>query len=118
MTKTVEQLAEEIYKEMLADGEEITKTEALEMAEMELKAKGIKNYAHSIEADKKPKAKHEIKLDDTKVHLVKMLATLLGGMSATDNVDDVKISNPQKEITFCIGSDEYSVTLTKHRPKK
>lgn len=118
MAKTIEQLAKEIYKEMLAEGEEITEAEAMEMAEMEMKAKGIKNYVHSIEADKKPKAKQEVKLDDTKVRLVKMLATLLGGMSVTDNIEDVTISNPQKEITFHIGSDEYSVTLTKHRPKK
>ena len=114
---TVEELAKQIMKEMAADGEPVTEAEAKEMAEMELKAKGIKNYTQAT-VEKKPRAKKEVKLDDVKVHLIKMLASFLEGMAATDNVKNAEIVNPQKEISFQIGNDFYSVTLTKHRPIK
>lgn len=114
---TVQELAKQIFNECAEEGEPVTEAEALEMAEMEIKSKGIKNYTQS-EPTKKSKTKREVKVDETKVHLLKMLATLLQGMKVTDNVECVEIANPQKEITFRIGSDEYSLTLTKHRPKK
>ena len=58
-TKTIEQLAQEIYKEMFADGEEVTHEEALEMARMELGAKEIKRYEQST-VQKKPRKPREI----------------------------------------------------------
>ena len=42
-----EKLIEQIMKECEADGEPITREEAEEMAEMEIKAKGIKNYTQA-----------------------------------------------------------------------
>lgn len=114
---TVEELAKQIMKEMAADGEPVTEAEAKEMAKMELKAKGIKNYTQAT-VEKKPCAKKKVKLDDVKVHLIKILASFLEDMAATDNTKNVEIVNPQKEISFQIENDFYSVTLTKHRPLK
>ena len=112
-----EKLINQIMKECAEDGEPVTREEAEEMAEMELKAKGIKNYTQAT-VEKKPRAKKEVKLDDVKVHLIKMLVSFLEDMAATDNIKNAEIVNPQKEISFQIGNDLYSVTLTKHRPAK
>ena len=68
MAKTLEQLAQEIYDECLADGDDVTKEEAFEMAEMEIKAKGIKNYVQSSVEKKKRKPK-ERKVDEEKKYL-------------------------------------------------
>lgn len=116
MAKSLNELATEIFNECLADGEPVTEEQALEMARQELGAKEIKNYTQATV--EKKKVKREVKLDDTKVHIVKMLKTLLEGMSVTDNITEVAIANPQKEITFKIGKDEYSISLIKHRPPK
>ena len=48
--EALEKLALKIFKECEADGEPVTKAEAMEMAEMEIKAKGIKNYVKGAEA--------------------------------------------------------------------
>ena len=112
MAKTREEIAKEIMKECKADGEEVTLAEALEMADMELGAKKIKNYTQSA-VEKKPKSKKEVKLDDVKVAFLAELAEILN-----HKVNDLKIANPQKEITFTIGKDSYSLNLVKHRPKK
>lgn len=116
MDKKVEKLAKEIFDECKGTEDEVTMEEAMEMAKMELGAKEIKSYTQSDKP--KEKKKREVKMDEQKVHLIKMLYTLLGGMGVTDNVSDVVIANPQKEITFRIGVDEFSLTLTKHRPPK
>ena len=112
MAKTREEIAKEIMKECKADGEEVTLAEALEMADMELGAKKIKNYTQSA-VEKKPKAKKEVKLDNVKVTFLAELAEMLN-----QKVNNLKIVNPQKEITFTIGEDNYSLNLVKHRPKK
>lgn len=109
--KTVEQLAQEIYKEMLADGEEVTQEEALEMAKMEIKAKGIKNYVQSS-VEKKPRKPRERKVDEEKGQLLKNVKTLLEGMQA--NIINVKT---ETEIEFNYNNNHYSIKLTKHRTK-
>lgn len=90
--------------------------ENAEIEEMTKKAKA--NFRNQVQGEKKPRKPREVKLDDTKVHIIKMLSTLLNGMSATDNIENVVIKNAQKEITFNIGNDEYSLNLVKHRPPK
>ena len=68
--EALEKLALKIFKECEADGEPVTKEEAMEMAEMEIKAKGIKNYVKGAEAEKKPRKPREVKLDDEKVDFI------------------------------------------------
>ena len=116
--EALEKLALKIFKECEADGEPVTKEEAMEMAEIEIKAKGIKNYVKGAEAEKKPRKPREVKLDDEKVDFIGCLKTLLGGMVLNGKISNVQIANPQKELTFNIGENEYSLSLIKHRKKK
>jgi len=108
-----EKLIEKIMAECAADGEPITKEEAAEMADMEIKANGLKNYTQA-EVEKKPKKKREVKKDATKVTFIHYLEEWL----LTTSVEDVTIVNEQKEITFRINGEDYSLSLIKHRPKK
>jgi hypothetical protein len=107
-----EKLILEIMAEAERDGEPLTREEAEEMADMEIKAKGIKDYTQAEE--KKPRKKREVKKDPTKVEFIKFLSDLL----LTNDVGNVNIVNEQKEITFTIGTDNYSLSLIKHRPPK
>lgn len=102
-----EKLILEIMREAEADGEPLTREEAEEMAEMELKAKGIKNYVQS--AIEKPKGKREIKKDAEKIKIIEKIFNFL----LTNGFDNAIIVNEQREITF----GDYSITLTKHRKK-
>lgn len=115
IAEAIEKLALKLMKEFEADGEPVTKEEALEMAEMELKAKGIKNYVQST-PEKKTTKKREVKLDAEKVKIIEILANHLKEVEM--NFENVMIANPQKEITFKIGGAEYSISLIKHRPPK
>lgn len=112
----IEKLAIKLMKEFEADGEPVTKEEALEMAEMEIKAKGIKNYVQST-PEKKSTKKREIKLDAEKVKIIEILASYLKENEEMD-FESVAIANPQKEITFKIGESEYSISLIRHHRKK
>lgn len=109
-----EKLIENIMAECAKDGEPITREEAEEMAEMEIKANGIKNYTQS-DVEKKPRKKREVKKDPTKVNLIEHFFNWL----LTTPLEDVTIVNEQREITFVLNNETYSLVLTKHRaPKK
>lgn len=116
--------ATKLFKSVASDiddgtDDEVCSYDVIDVIKIEHKAKANGADKMYVRSDKpKAKAKREVKLDDTKVHLVKMLYTLLGGMGATDGVENVTIANPQKEITFTIGADTYSLNLVKHRPPK
>ena len=108
-----EKLIAQIMAEAEKDGEPVTREEAEEMAEMELKDKKNRRYET---ADKpKEKKKREIKLDDVKVEFIKELVSIFDYQKMAN---EVQIVNPQREISFRIGEDNYSLTLTKHRPPK
>ena len=107
-----EKLILELIKEAEADGEPITREEAEEMADMEIKAKDIKDYAQAEE--KKPRKKREVKKDPTKVVFIHYLAEWL----MNTDVSDVQIVNEQKEVAFRINGEDYSLSLIKHRKKK
>lgn len=98
---------EKLIKEIMADLE-CTREEAEEVAEMEIKAKGIKNYT---QGDKiaKPKQKKEKKIDLEKAKIIEILCKAL-----QENGYSAEIKNIDKEIIF----DCYSVNLVKHRPPK
>lgn len=114
---TKEELILSIMAEAEKDGEPLTRAEAEEVAEMEIKAKGIKNYTQAEVT--KPKAKREPKIDEDKVVLIDYLKSgLFIRTTETGGISNLEVANPQKEITFSYNGSEYSVTLTKHRPKK
>jgi hypothetical protein len=105
-----EKLITRIMKECEQDGEPVTREEAEEMAEMEIKANGIKHYEKS---DKPRKAvKKERKVDTDKKYLLNLLIAAINAETCIKNV------KTETEFSFEFGNDEYSVKLIKHRPKK
>lgn len=107
-----EKLIQSIMAEAEKDGEPVTREEAKEMAEMELKAKvNIKRYE---QADKpRKKAEKVRKIDQTKQHLLGCIKNLLIGMYA--NILSVKT---ETELSFEYGDESYTIKLIKHRSKK
>lgn len=103
----MEKLIQEIMKDLKCSRED-----AEEVAKMEVKAKGLKRYEQSDKPRKK--VEREVKLDENKVKIINFLERVLTDSDALD----VKIKNPQREITFIFEDEDYSVTLTKHRKKK
>ena len=93
-------------KECEADGEPITREEAEEMAEMEIKAKGLKHYEQSEKPRKKPTK--ERKVDTDKLEILKRVKCLL-----EDYGYEVEL---EKEVALHFG--EYTLKLTRHRPQK
>ena len=93
-----------------------------EVAEMEKKAKAIKRYEKSDAPRKKTERKR--KEDPIKREIISTLAKNLDRVVIDGEGDEllspspIFIENPEKEITFMLCGESYSVTLTKHRPKK
>lgn len=105
-----EKLIVKIMKECEQDGEPVTREEAIEMAEMEIKANGIKHYEKS---DKPRKVvKKERKVDVTKKELLSDCEALLDSLGA--EILNVKT---ETEITFVFEDEEYGLKLIKHRKK-
>ena len=100
-----------IMKECEADGEPVTREEAEEMAEMEIKAGNVKRYEQSDKPRKK--AVKERKVDETKKRLLADVRVLLEGLGASE----VKVKT-ETEIAFLFDGDRYTFKLTKHRPPK
>ena len=107
--------AEQLYEDDLEDfiGEE---GEA-----MTEKAKAIKIRGDSEE--KKKKTTRQPKIDELKVSILEYIADRMQSRHCCVeedewDFDEIFIKNPQKEITFMVDNCEYSLTLTKHRPKK
>lgn len=117
-----EKLIKQIMAECEKDGESVTYEEAVEMAEMEMKAKtDCKRYEREEKQNKT--TNRTPKIDAEKVEIIKSVAQQLTRFVKSDAKDiegaeNIKITNQQKEITFTVGENEYSLTLTKHRKKK
>jgi len=109
--KEKELLAEEILEEARKDGDEITYEDALEMAEMEIKARQIKRYEKSDTPKKK--AIRERKIDYEKKNILDSLID--GFMKKYSRAVKVK---PESEFSFTFNESEYTVKLIKHRPPK
>lgn len=106
-----EKLITAIMKECEQDGEPVTREEAEEMAEMEIKAGNIKRYEKSNKPRKT--VKKERKVDATKKRLLMDCKVLLEGLGA--KILGVKT---ETEVTFTFEGEEYSLKLIKHRLKK
>lgn len=107
--------AEQLYED---DQEDYIGEEGEQMTE---KAKEIRRYEQS--AEKKTRKPREKKIDAEKVAILNWIeGALVSRHSIIEEEDwdfsEVTKPNPQKEITFRVGENEYSLTLTKHRPPK
>lgn len=115
-------LATKIMKEAEADNEPMTFEEALEVAEWEMKSKANRRYEKADTPRKQTERKR--KEDPIKREIISTLAQNLTRVCIDLDSDPLEIpscitiSNPEKEITFTLRGENYSVTLTKHRPKK
>lgn len=107
---TREKLIDIIMKQCEKDGEPVTKEEAAEMADMEIKAGKISHYEKSDKPRKK--STKERKIDTTKKHLLTCVKVLLEGMGA-----DIETVKTETEIIFNYGDDNYSIKLIKHKRK-
>lgn len=83
--------------------------------QMSQKAKENRRYEQS--AEKKEQKPREKKIDPEKVEIINFLYTEMLN-SGHIEFKETTVKNEQKEITFRIGENEYSLTLTKHRPPK
>lgn len=117
-----EKLIKQIMAECAKDDEPVTYEEAAEMAEMEIKAKtDCKRYEREVKENKP--TNRAPKIDAEKIVIIESVAHQLTKFIASDEnkldgAKNIKIVNQQKEITFTVGENEYSLTLTKHRKKK
>lgn len=101
--------AEQLYED---DQEDYIGEEGEQMTE---KAKEIRRYEQS--AEKKERKPREKKIDREKVEIIDFLYTEMLNSGHVE-FKETTVKNEQKEITFRIGENEYSLTLTKHRPPK
>ena len=83
-----------------------------------------KAYQHRESGEKsKRKSNKPPKIDELKVKIIEYIADAMENRHRLIeenewNFSEVFVKNPQKEITFTIDDCEYSLSLTKHRPKK
>lgn len=114
MAKTVEQLTKEIYNECLADDEPISMDEAREMAEMEIKARGVKNYVRgdAPKAETAPKKKKTVKISDEKKALFGGIKTFL-----CENGYKYDVLKENKLILVEIGDKKFKIDLIQTRQK-
>lgn len=106
----------QVRKDLAEDGE-VTDEDVIEVIKIEKKVKdsGVKTVARA--EPKKPtvykfdteKSKNR-KKDEEKVEIVQKLADFL-----TEIVENAEIVNEGQKISFKIGENSYSLTLTKHR---
>ncbi len=101
---------EKLIKSIMKDLE-CTREEAEEVAEMEIKAKGIKRYEKAEET--KPRKKRERKVDEVKKDLMEYLVKALELV-----VDCVTSTKGESEIYFTHKNEKYTIKIIKHRPPK
>ena len=108
---TKEKLAVQIMKECARDGEPVTKEEAEQMAEMEIKARGIRRYEKS-ETPRKS-TKRERKVDVYKTAIMDQIIERL-----EPNADSKIERKSESECSFQYCGESYTIKLIKHRPPK
>lgn len=114
-SKDFEKLVTKIMRDFEKDGTPVTKEEAEEVANMEIKAGSIKNYVSTKKLKAETaKEKKPPKIDPVKKLLIEKVA---GFLKSYTTVSNVNIENEQKVIKFNINNESYSLTLTKHRKK-
>ena len=104
-----EKLIAKIMKECEKDGEPVTREEAEEMAEMELKART--RYEKADKPRKKTVREH--KVDADKLEILQACDDALCCL-----VDNVYERKNETELSFSYNDAEYTIKLIKHRSKK
>lgn len=112
---TVEKLAKQIFDECAKEGEDVTMEEALEMAKMELGAKGMSREAKAIEPKpKKEKIQRIAQVSAEKSALFTKIWEAIGAEFG----ENAKIVKENKEISVQIGEKSFKIDLVEHRKAK
>lgn len=106
-----EKLIKSIMTEAERDNEPLTREEAEEVAEMELKAKVNSKHYERAEASKerKPRAK---KVDEDKKSLLEILSNALAQNGITATAEN------ETKLHFEHSGSQYTIMLTRHRASK
>lgn len=116
LMKTLE-LTEEEALQLMADDLAIDKGEKLPFetftAEQEKVAKDMRRVRRAVDAYGKKRVV-ERKVDVTKENLIKTLSEFL---QTCENIENVTIVNANNEVSFDLGTDNFSLKLVKHRKK-
>lgn len=100
---------EKLIKSIMKDLD-CSREDAEEVAEMEIKAKGIKRYEKAEE--QKPRKPRERKVDEVKKDLIEYLVKALELV-----VECVTSVKGESEIHFMHKNEKYTIKLIKHRKK-
>ena len=112
--------------DLIREDEEVDKMTMSEVdSDLTKEQKKAKKDATKTTGDKRKRAytftKRERKPDEVKREIIETIAHNLDRACCGEDLvspSDIQIVKPEKEITFKVGDDEYSVTLTKHRKPK
>lgn len=112
--------------DLIREDEEVDKMSMSEVdSDLTAEQKKAKKDATKTTGDKRKRAytftKRERKPDEVKREIIETIAQNLDRCCFGEDshtVKDVNILKPEKEITFTVDGDEYSITLTKHRKPK
>lgn len=116
--KDIEKLAKQIMAEAEKDGEPITEAEALEMAEMEIKANGMKNYVDTEKTKNRSKGKaHVVKVSNEKKMLFDSIFTNLDRCEGVEPAG-IHVLKENKLIEVRIGDKVFKVDVIEQRPPK
>jgi len=122
MMKSLDLTREEAI-ELIKDDMEVDKMSVKECtSDMTDEQKKAAKKATITTGEKKKTApvKKERKKDNIKIEIISTIAQNLNRCYFDDDsntVEDIAIIKPEREITFTINGEEYSITLTKHRKK-
>lgn len=125
LMKHLECTREEAISVLLED-EEVDRMSMKEVdSDLTAEQKEAKKKATITTGDKKKRAykftQRERKPDEVKREIIETIAHNLDRACCGENLDhpqNITIVKPEKEITFILFGEEYSVTLTKHRKPK
>ena len=113
-----EKLVNQIMKEAEADGEPVTREEAEEMAEMEIKAKGISNYTQGEKSQNKGRKPITVKVSDEKKELFQSILTNIDRCVGVER-ENVTVLKENKLIQVKIGKKTFKIDIIQMRePKK
>ena len=107
---------EKLIAEIMKEYPEITKEEAEEMAEMELRDKENRRY----EQGEKPRKKADKvrKVDNEKKEILSAIKVLIEGMQLNRGQCEDTTLKAETELSFTLYGNSYTLKLIKHRPTK
>lgn len=111
-----EKLIKSIMAEAEADGEPVTRAEAEEMAEMEIKAnRECKRYERAEPPRKK--AERVRKVDTEKKTILEAVQNLVWNMQMASGETASATLKNEAEMSFTLYGNSYTLKLIKHRPQ-